>query len=144
MQATRVRYEALLEWIVAAGAIAGLLAIGSLVTREFQTVRGVMPPVIAREAPARTVPPPAGIPSRAVSVPMLLLSGGKEIRVGETLAAIAERLGRQAEVGQQSIERGAYGERLTRFYEYGGTRFVLVFEPFEPQGEPRIAAIFLQ
>ena len=32
------------------------------------------------------------------------------------------------------------GERLTRFYEYGGSRFVVVFEPFERNGEPRVAA----
>jgi hypothetical protein len=33
---------------------------------------------------------------------------------------------------------------MTRYYEYGGTRFVLVFEPFEQKGAPRIAAIYLQ
>jgi hypothetical protein len=75
---------------------------------------------------------------------MLLLSDGKDVRVGETLSAIAERLGRQAEAGLQSVERAAFGERLTRFYEHAGTQFVLVFEPFEQGGEPRIAAIFLQ
>ena len=34
------------------------------------------------------------------------------------------------------------GERLTRFYEHAGTRFVLVFEPFERKGEPKVAAIY--
>jgi hypothetical protein len=102
-------------------------------------------PVIAREAPAPPQPPtPAGVPSRAVSVPVLLLPDGKDVRVGESLTQIAARLGRQAEAGPQSVERGVVGERLTRFYEYGGTKFVLVFEPFERDAEPRIAAIFLQ
>ena len=35
------------------------------------------------------------------------------------------------------------GERLTRFYEYAGFRFILVYEPFERNGEPRVAAIYL-
>ena len=44
-------------------------------------------------------------------------------------------------------QRNAYermlGERLTRFYEYSGSRFILVFEPFERNGEVRVAAIYL-
>jgi len=75
---------------------------------------------------------------------VLLLPGGKEVRVGDSVAAIAARLGRQAEVGTQAAEPARFGERLTRFYEHAGTRFVLVFEPFERNGEPRVAAIFLQ
>jgi hypothetical protein len=34
-------------------------------------------------------------------------------------------------------------KRLTRFYEYGGTRFIVVFEPAERNGEPRIIGIYL-
>ena len=142
MEATRVRFESFIEWAVAAVFIVAMLAIGSVVVREFRTVNAVTP-VIAREAlPAPPVP--AGVPSRAVSVPMLLLTDGKAIRVGDSLSAIALRLGRQAEVGTQSVERAPNGERLTRFYEHAGTRFVLVFEPFQPDAEPRIAAIYLQ
>ena len=143
MQATRVRFESILEWAVAAASIVAMLALGSMAVREFRTVSAVMP-VIAREAPPAPAPPtPSGVPSGAVSVPVLLLSDGQEVRVGESLSQIAERLGRQAEAGLQSIERGSIGERLTRFYEHAGTRFVLVFEPFERDAEPRIAAIFL-
>ena len=43
-----------------------------------------------------------------------------------------------------SLERGPNGERVTRFYERAGTRFVLVFEPFERNAEARVAAIYLQ
>jgi hypothetical protein len=75
---------------------------------------------------------------------VLLLADGKAIRVGDTLSAIALRLGRQAEVGAQSVERAPNGERLARSYEHAGTRFVLVFEPFQRDAEPRIAAIYLQ
>ena len=41
------------------------------------------------------------------------------------------------------MDRGAYGERLTRFYEYSGARFILVFEPFERNGAARLAGIYL-
>jgi hypothetical protein len=33
---------------------------------------------------------------------------------------------------------------VTRFYDHVGTQFVLVFEPFEENAEPRVAAIYLQ
>jgi len=142
MEATRVRFESLIEWAVAAAVILVMLAIGSAVVREFRTVNAVTP-VIAREA--RPAPPvPAGVPSRVVSVPVLLLADGKAIRMGDSFSAIALRLGRQAEVGTPSVERAPNGERLTRFYEHAGTRFVLVFEPFQRDAEPRITAIYLQ
>jgi hypothetical protein len=86
---------------------------------------------------------PTAVPPRAVSVPVLPFADGKEIRVGETFSAVAARLGRAAESGRQEIDRGALGERLTRFYEYAGTSFIVVFEPFERNGEQRVAAIYL-
>ena len=67
------------------------------------------------------------------------------MRVGDT----PRRQWRRGSAGRpklrpQSVERAPNGERLTRFYEYAGTRFVLVFEPLRSEGEPRIAAIYLQ
>ena len=56
---------------------------------------------------------------------------------------MALRLGRAAESGRQEVDRGSLGERLTRFYESSGARFVLVFEPFERNGEARVSAIYL-
>lgn len=139
MEATRARVGSILEWFVAAAFIVIAFAAGSIVVREFRTVSAVMP-VSAREAPE----PPASVPPRTVSVPVLLLSNGKQVRVGESASLVADRLGREAEVGSPSIERAPNGERVTRFYEQAGTRFVLVFEPFEPGAEPRVAAIYLQ
>lgn len=141
MEATRARLGAALEWILAGACIAAAFIIASLVVREMRSVSATVP-VIAGEAPPAS--PPAGLPGRAVSVPMLLLPGDKTIRVGETVAAVAARLGRNAEVGAQTVESARFGERLTRFYEHQGTRFVLVFEPFERGGDPRVAAIYLQ
>jgi hypothetical protein len=142
MEATRARFGSAVEWVLAAAFILAALAVGSIVVRELRTMNAAMP-VSAREPqPAAAIP--AGVPARAVSVPVLLLAGKKDVRVGDSVSAIAARLGRDAEIGSQSVERSRFGERLTRFYEYTGTRFVLVFEPFEAGGEPKVAAIFLQ
>ena len=143
MKATRVRVESVLEWALAAAFMLVALAVGSLVVREFRTVSAVTS-VIAREAAAAAPAAPAAVPPRAVSVPVLLLPDGHSVRVGETLADVAARLGRQAEAGAQAVERAPNGERLTRFYEHAGSRFVLVFEPFERDAEPKVAAIYLQ
>lgn len=144
MEATRARFGSAIEWGLAAVFILGVMGIGSVVVRELRTLTAAMP-VSAREVRAITpAAPPAGVPARAVSVPVLLLPQGKDVRVGDSASQIAARLGREAEVGTQTVERAPLGERLTRFYEHGGVRFVLVFEPFERDGEPRVAAIYLQ
>ena len=143
MEATRARFGSAIEWLLAAAFIIAAVAVGSIVVRELRNVSAAMP-VIARESQASASAIPAGVPARAVSVPVLLLPGKKDVRVGDTVSAIAARLGRAAEVGSQMAERSRFGERLTRFYEYAGTRFVLVFEPFETGGEPKVAAIYLQ
>jgi hypothetical protein len=137
----RLRVAPLVEWLVAAAFLCATVAVASLVVRE---LRGPVRVSIAA-APARplvaSVPP--AVPARAVSVPVLPFLDGKEIRVGETASAVAARLGRAAELGRQDVDRGTLGERLTRFYEYAGSTFILVFEPFERNGEARVAAIYL-
>jgi hypothetical protein len=112
--------------------------------REARTTSAVSTRVIAREASVPARPAPAAVPPRAVSVPILLLSDGTAVRAGESLSDVAARLGCQAEVGAQAVERAPNGERLTRFYEHAGSRFVLVFEPLEPEAEPTVTAIYLQ
>lgn len=97
-----------------------------------------------RAAAPTAVNVPAAVPARAVSVPVLPFSDGKELRLGESLAAVAERFGRAAERGRQEVDRVALGDRLTRFYEYAGARFIVVFEPFEREGEQRVVGIYLQ
>lgn len=137
----RFRLTPLVEWLVAAAFLFATVAVASLVVRELQgpaTVRAEVPVVRSHVA---SIPP--SVPARAVSVPRLPFLDGKEIRVGETAAAVAERLGRAAESGRQDIDRGTLGERLTRFYEYGGSKFIVVFEAFEKNGESRVAAIYL-
>jgi hypothetical protein len=139
---SRLRIAPVFEWLIAAAFLCATLAVASLIVRELRT-----PPPIraASDQAARPIVAsvPAAVPERAVSVPVLPFLDGKEIRVGETVSAVAARLGRAAEIGRQEIDQGALGERLTRFYEYTGTRFIVVFEPFERNGEARVAAIYL-
>ena len=139
--AARLRIAPIVEWMVAAAFLCATVAVASLVVRELQGPARV----IAETPPARTLVAsmPAAVPPRAVSVPVLPFLDGKEIRIGATAAAVAMSLGRAAESGRQEVDRGTLGERLTRFYEYAGSRFILVFEPFERNGEPRVAAIYL-
>jgi hypothetical protein len=135
-----VRLSALAEWLVAASFLLGTFTVAALIVRELQ------PQPAAEAAPAApaTTSVPASVPSRAVSVPVLPLGDGVELRIGETVSSVAARLGRAAESGRQEVDRGALGERLTRFYEYRGRRFILVFEPFARNGEARLAAIYLR
>ena len=138
---SRLRLAPVFEWMVAAAFLAATVAVGSLVVRQVRFPSIPAPTVPAARPLVASIPP--AVPSRAVSVPVLPFLDGKEIRVGETQSAVASRLGRAAEVGRQEIDRGSLGERLTRFYEYSGSRFILVFEPFERNGEARVAAIYL-
>ena len=139
--AARLRIAPIVEWRVAAAFLCAPVAVASLVVRELQG-----PTRITAAAPAArplVAPMPPSVPPRAVSVPVLPFLDGKEIRIGATAAVVAASLGRAAESGRQEVDRGTLGERLTRFYEYGGSRVILVFEPFERNGEPRVAAIYL-
>jgi hypothetical protein len=142
----RIRLTPVFEWLVAAAFLAATIGVASLILGELRPAMpaGVAVPAQAASAPRPVISsiPPA-VPARAVSVPVLPFVDGKEVKIGDTVAVVAERLGRSAEVGRQEVDRGALGERLTRFYEYSGSRFILVFEPFERSGEARIAAIYL-
>ena len=136
------RLESIIEWAVAAAFIVALLAAGSLVVGEFRAVSAVEPVIAGETFPPAVVP--AAVPPRAVSVPMLLLADGTQVRVGDSVSAVAERLGPNADAGVQSIERDANGGRLTRFYDMAGARFILVFEPADQSAEQRVTAIYRQ
>lgn len=143
MEATpvRARLGSALEWLVAAIFLVATVGVASLIVRELRTAPRAVTPV-AQELQSSAVP--SAVPARAISVPVLLLLDGREVRLGDTVERVAGALGRSAEVGTQMVDRGALGERLTRFYEHNGTRFVLVFEPFERNGTLRVAGIYLQ
>jgi len=140
MDATRARVSSLLEWLVAAVGIVAVLAIGSVLVRDLRTVSAVTPVIAHEEA---LPDPPATVPSRSVAVPVLLLSDGAELRVGDTAAELSARLGAGAEVAPPAIDRTPSGDRVTRFYAHNGQRFAVVLGPFAGDGQVRVAAIYL-
>ena len=141
MQATRLRFGSILEWLFAAAFVAGLALLAASFLLEVQHVRPVMP-VQAEPAPAHQTP--TAVPPGAVSVPMLHLANGREVRLGDRLSEVTARLGAASRAAVESLERTATHEDITRFYEYAGTTFVVVFEALERNVEPRVAAIYLR
>jgi hypothetical protein len=141
MDALRLRLASALEWVVAVAFLTATVAVASLVMHDIRgtSIRASAP---APAAPAVSTIPPA-VPMGAVSVPVLTFTDGQSIRVGDTANAISSRLGRGADTGREEVDRGRLGQRLTRFYEHAGFRFVVVYEPFERNGAPRISAIYL-
>jgi hypothetical protein len=140
MVPTRARTSSLLEWVAAVGCMIGLAAIGSTLVRDLRTVTAVAPVIAHEEA----VPdPPASIPARSVSVPVLLLADGAELHVGDTAAELSTKLVAQDEVAPAAIDRTASGERVTRFYAVHGQRFAVVLEPLAGDGQFRVGAIYV-
>lgn len=143
MDAVRARVGSAVEWVVAAVFLLATLAVGSLVLRELRAAASATPPAtLSATVTAATLP--AHIPEKAVSVPLLILAPEKEIRVGDTSAHVAAVLGREAETGVQQSDIGPLGERTTRFYDFSGTRFALVYESAEKGGSHKVTAIYLQ
>lgn len=143
MDVVRARVGSAVEWVVAAVFLLATLAVASLVLRELRATASVTP-VAATPATVATAAPPAHIPEKAVSVPLLILAPEKEIRVGDTAARVAAVLGREAETGVQQSDIGPLGERTTRFYDFSGTRFALVYESPDKGGTLKVTAIYLQ
>jgi hypothetical protein len=139
MDATRARVSSLVEWLVALGCLLALMAVGSMLMRDISDVTAVAPVIAHEEA---LPDPPAAVPPRSVSVPVVLLADGSELRVGDPAAAVSARLGADSEVAPPAIERTTSGERITRFYAQNGQRFVVVLEPLG-DGQARVGAIYL-
>jgi hypothetical protein len=134
---TRLRFRG--EWLTAAAFLAATLVVGSLVVRE---LRGA--PQAFSDGREESFVTSVGVPAEAVSVPKLMLGEANEIRVGDRADAAAARLDSLVVLIKTVVERGPLGPREVRSYELSGTRFILVLEPFERRGEPRVAAIYLQ
>lgn len=139
METTRTRFGSILEWLIAAAFIAAIVAVTAVALPQFEAVRAVTP-VLATEGPAPEAT--AVVPSRAVSVPMLLFGDGRDVRIGDRLSDVMSRLGANAQVGADAVERVAGHDRLTRLYDYVGTKFALVFESVDPSSEPRVIGIY--
>ena len=134
------RSTPVLQWALAVGFLAAAVVVGTSVVRDLREATGAA----AGSAKAAVEgPPPASVPAGAVNLPVLLFDDGKGIRVGDTATYLADLLGRSAEVGRYEVETAAGGERLTRFYEYRGRRFVLVFTLAKSHTDPAVIAIYL-
>lgn len=138
MDATRARVSSLFEWLAALACIIGVIAIGSVLVRDLSTVSAVAPVIAHEEPPAE---PPATIPPRSVSVPLIVFGDGSALRVGDPASAVSAHVGIDAEVAAPAVDRTASGERMTRFFAHDGQRFVVVLQPIT--GEVRVAAIYL-
>ena len=79
-----------------------------------------------------------------MSVPLIVLSDGAELRVGERETTFARKLKAAWKTGVDALERTAAGERVTRAYDDGVSHFVLVFEPQREEAELEVSAIYLQ
>jgi hypothetical protein len=137
IEATRTRLSFTGEWLTAGLFLVATCIVALLVVRELR---------VAPQAFASTPAPTAAtatVPAEAVSVPTLML-GLHEIRVGDTASDTLGHLDASIVLVKQTDERGPLGPRQIRSYQLAGTNFILVFEPFERAGEPRVAAIYLQ
>jgi len=140
MDAGRLRLGSAAEWAVAVVFLVATVGVSILIIREMTTIGQP-----ANRAPQMSPPVvPAGLPAVSIPVSLLKLPGGRELRLGDTLEKVSSLLGREAETGVQVVEQGRMGTRLTRGYEYAQIRFTIVFEPFERNGEFRVAGIYVQ
>jgi hypothetical protein len=141
MAFTRVRFGAAADWFVALAFLLATILVAALIVREMGTFHPAAPPAAV---PAPPSGPTAGSRAQGISVPALLLLDGKQIRLGDTLESVTAQVGSPAQVGADTIEPVKLGNRVTRAYDHAGTRFVVVFEPFERKGEPRVTGIYLK
>jgi len=141
MDASRLRLGSATDWFAAVLFLVATICVTVLIVRQITTIGAP-----ADRAPSTTSPPavPAGLPALSIPLPALKLPGSRELRLGDSLEKVVSLLGREAETGVQVVEQGKTGTRLTRGYEYAHMRFTIVFEPFERDGEFRIAGIYLQ
>jgi len=145
MEVTRARLGSLLEWALAAVCAMAIAAAGSFVIDGLRAPGGIVRVnVEAAEPGLSPLPdPPASVPPRALSVPMVLLGDGTELRVGEREASIAAKVKQAWQTGVEALERTATGNRITRTYDDGIRQFLLVFDPPAETEELRLSAIYL-
>ena len=139
IDATRARLSFTGEWLTAGLFLVATCVVGLLVVRELRVAPQTF--ASATGSPETTAAPT--VPAEAVSVPTLML-GAREIRVGDSARTTLDHMDRSIALVKQADERGPLGPRQIRSYQLAGTNFILVLEPFERAGEPRVAAIYLQ
>ena len=141
MDASRRRFGSLLEWLCAAVCAVGGVLLATSAIENFRSVPAVVP-VIAEEAP--DAPAIDGLPSGVARVPLLLLTNRREIRLGDRLEDVGERLEPTARLEAESREDVSGTRRVTRFYSDAGVQFILVFDARSSDQNARVSAIFIR
>jgi hypothetical protein len=141
MKTTRVPVAAAIEWMVAALVVLVCAAGLKTLVSEVGSATRIMP--VSAEHQSEVPAPPATVPSRVVSLSLLALGSGGELRIGDPASKVRTLL-RSAIPHAQTVEHTTRGDRITRAYDAGGLRFVLVLEQSGADEEPRVAGIYLE
>ena len=141
MDATRRRFGSLLEWLCAAICTAGGALLVSVGFANLQRVPAMVP-VIAEEAPNPA--PISAIPAGVARVPLLLLTGNRELRLGDRLGDVVARLGPGPQLMSEAREDVGKGLRTIRFYTDIGVQFILVFDAASRDQDLRLSSIFIR
>ena len=131
-----------LEWLIAAAFLLATVGVATLIVRELCTA-----PPRAGAAPAPGGSEPAGRRARASCVGADPAAGGQSDRPDSRGGPhVSRELGSGWRSGRGgSWPTAARSASVSRgVYEHNGTRFVPRFEPFERNGELRVAGIYLQ
>lgn len=128
--------RSVLEWCGAAVLLLGVLWMASVLLRDWIAPRVSL---LGEAEPGE----PVGVPDGATEVPLLVLLDGTEIKVGDAHARIVNVLDERHAIGPLQMTRGDFGERWTRAYQHGSTRFFVVCERTEPDDPFKVARIYL-
>ncbi|MFB3854896.1 MAG: hypothetical protein ACE148_13860 [Vicinamibacterales bacterium] len=137
---TRLRLGQAFEWSIAVAFLAATVVVALLISAQLGELRS---PATAPAPPVVPTDSPPSISGPAVAVPALHFSEAVQVRVGDTLDYVTSMLG-PGTVADVDSGSGRLGPRSARSYQYGGARFLLVFEPFERGGTLRVAAIYIR
>lgn len=140
MYATRDR--SISDSLSVAVLLVGMLVVSMLLIREVRVVPRVFSGAVS--AVPASLSAISLVPPDAVSVPTLLISADREIQVGDSAADAVASLANIASVTAEVSDRGPLGPRTVRSYRSATTRFTVVCEPFERNGDQRVAAIYLR
>lgn len=132
-----LRVGSFFEWLVAAIAVSALIWVLSVPVQRL-----IGPRVDAALVDVPTGLPP-GVPAGATSVPIMMLLDGREIRTGDLHTRLNALLPEKLADGPAHVSTGEFGDRHTRAYTVGGTRFYVVCERLEKSGPMRIAGVYL-
>jgi hypothetical protein len=86
---------------------------------------------------------PPGVPSGATLVPVMLLLDGREVRQGDLHTRLDTVLPLRLAEGPPIVSSAQFGDRHTRAYRVNGTRVYIVCERMEPEGQMKVAGIYL-